>query len=400
MISKRSFSFGGRGAIVLLVLLCILGAGVPMAFAAPKAYLEKATFDLGPLKEGKLYEFGFPVFNKGDSDLVVESIYAPCGCVKVLQPTARTTITPGSKLDVKYSFNSMGLNGEITKFIYLLTNDKNNLNLKVAINANVEVSPEVMLKRFGSFNLLTMVGAGLVDGINPCAFTVLVFFISFLSFVGYKRQQIVILGSFFILAVFLTYILIGVGLFEFFRRLEFFYSLSWIVYLLTAILALFLGVLSLYDYWIFKKTGDAERIKLRLPDLVKQQIHKVIREKTDPRGRLDLKAVSKLKLALAALSSGFIVSILESVCTGQMYLPTILYVLGFSKGFNLKAMGYLLLYNLMFILPLVGIFILGLFGMTSGGFAKLANRHLAKVKVFTAAVFFGLGIGLLLIIKK
>ncbi|MDP3142881.1 MAG: hypothetical protein Q8N14_02900, partial [Candidatus Omnitrophota bacterium] len=181
--------------------------------------------------------------------------------------------------------------------------------------------------------------------------------------------------------------------------LEVFYFLSHLVYLLTAILALILGGFSLYDYWIFKKTNNPEAIKLKLPEFVKRQIHKVIREKTDTRGRPDLKSASKFRLAMVALTSGFIVSILESICTGQMYLPTIIYVLGFTK-LKVRAIGYLLLYNLMFILPLIGVFMLGLFGMTSEGFAKLARKHLAKVKIITSAVFFGLGIGLLLIVKK
>lgn len=386
--------------LLSLILSLFFLAGINSnVFAAPKVYLEKDIIDIGALKEGKVNEFGFALFNKGDSDLVINSIYAPCGCVKVLWPKDKTIIPPGSKADIKYTFDSTGLEGEVTKYLYIYTNDPNKLNLKVTIQANVERIKEAILDRFASFNILAVVGAGLIDGINPCAFTVLVFFISFLTFAGYNRQQIVILGSFFILAVAATYILIGLGLFEFFRRLEIFYFLSHLVYLLTAILALILGGFSLYDYWIFKKTNNPEAIRLKLPAFVKQQIHKVIKEKTDTRGRPDFKTAPKFKLAMVALSCGFIVSILESICTGQMYLPTIIYVLGFAK-LKARAIGYLLLYNLMFILPLVGVFMLGLFGMTSEGFARLARKHMAKVKIVTSAVFFGLGIGLLLIIKK
>jgi hypothetical protein len=382
----------------LVILLSALSIAARVE-AGPKAFLEKDTIDLGTLKEGQLYEFTFPVFNKGDSDLTIHSIYAPCGCVKILSPKIKTVIPAAGKLDVKYSFNSLGLDGETVKYLYVYTNDPGNLTIKVTLKASVERSKEVAMERFSSFNLMTVVGAGLIDGINPCAFTVLVFFISFLSFAGYKRKQVILLGSFFILAVFITYILIGVGLFEFFRRLEVFYFLSWLIYFATAIIAIGLGAFSLYDYWIFKKTGDPEAIKLKLPDFVKNRIHKVIRDNTGTRGTTDIQAIPRLKLALAALTSGFLVSILESICTGQMYLPTIIYVLGFTK-LKLRALSYLLLYNLMFILPLVGIFLLGLFGMTSEGFAKLARRHMAKVKIITSAVFFGLGIGLLLIIKK
>jgi len=386
------------GAMLILLCSFCLAASVQAA-VGPKAYLEKDVIDVGKLKEGKIYEFSFPVFNKGDSDLTIHNVYASCGCVKVVSPKEKTIVAPRTKSEVKYTFNSMGINGETNKFLYVYTNDPNNLTLKVTIQARVERSKAEVLDRFVSFNVMTVVGAGLIDGINPCAFTVLVFFISFLSFAGYNRKQIIILGAFFIFAVFITYILIGVGLFEFFRRLEVFYFFSKLVYIITAVIALILGAFSLYDYWVFKKTKNPEAIKLKLPSFVKNQIHKVIRDKTDMRGKVDIKSIPKLKLAFAALSSGFIVSILESICTGQMYLPTIIYVMGFAK-WRLKAISYLLLYNLMFILPLVGIFMLGLFGMTSEGFAKLAQRHIAKIKIITSAIFFGLGIGLLLIIKK
>ncbi|MFZ5799754.1 MAG: DUF1573 domain-containing protein, partial [Candidatus Omnitrophota bacterium] len=368
------------------------------AIAAPKAFVEPETINLGILKEGKVFDFSFALFNQGNADLTINSVYAPCGCVKIVAPKAKLTLAPGQKTDIRYTFDSTGLGGEIVKYIYIYNNDPANNPVKITLKAQMERSQTAMVERFSSFKLLAVLSAGLVDGVNPCAFTVLVFFISFLTFVGYHRRQILILGSFFILAVFITYILIGVGLFEFFYRLEAFYIISHIVYIITAVIVLVLAVINLYDYWVFKKTGDPEKTKLKLPDMVKQRIHKVIRQETDVRSKPGLSA-SRLKLALAALSSGFIVSILESICTGQMYLPTIIYVLGFTK-FKLRALSLLLLYNLMFILPLVAVFALGLLGMTSQKFAALASRHLAKVKIITAAVFFGLGIGLLLIIKR
>jgi hypothetical protein len=381
-----------RRIVLLFALLCIAGLPV-LVYAGPKAQLDKEIIDLGQLKEGKLYEFSFPLYNRGDSELIISSVYAPCGCLKVISPKAKTPVAPGASLDIKYNLDSTGLSEQVTKYMYIYTNEPANSPLKIAIGAQVERSKEAMVKRFSSFSTATIVTAGLIDGINPCAFTVLVFFISFLAFAGYKRQQIIILGSFFILAVFITYILIGIGLFEFFRRLEVFYLISHIVYIGTAVLAIVLGVISLYDYWIFKKTNDPEKIKLKLPALVKQQIHQVIRDTTGTRERPDLKSAPNLRLAIAALSSGFIVSILESICTGQVYLPTIVYVLGFSK-MQAQALGYLLLYNFMFI------FVVGLLGMTSEGFTQMARRHMAKVKLITSAVFFGLGIGLLLIVKK
>jgi hypothetical protein len=100
------------------------------------------------------------------------------------------------------------------------------------------------------------------------------------------------------------------------------------------------------------------------------------------------------KLVLSALVSGFLVSLLEAVCTGQTYLPTIVFVLK-TTPYKLPAFLFLVIYNLMFILPLVAIFILALLGTTSGQFSRFLKTHLLKIKLLMAVLFFGLGLFLL-----
>ncbi len=380
---------------IILTLVLLLGI-TGICFAAGKAILKENPIDLGNLAEGKLYHFSFSVGNQGDADLTMKVIQSTCGCVKVEAPKKEVVIPAGQEAQVQYSINTTGLGQEVFKYLYVYTNDKIDPVIKVTLRFSVERKKEVLLERFQSWTTGTVVVNGLIDGINPCAFTVLVFFMSFLAFVGYRKKQMFVLGAFFILAVFITYLLIGLGLFEFFRRLEAFSFLSKLIYLLTAILALVLGALSFYDYWVFKKTGNPEKVTLKLPEIIKRRIHSVIKDRTDKRSDESLAKGSILKLAFAALSSGFIVSILESVCTGQLYLPTIVYVLG-VEHLRLRAVLYLLLYNLMFILPLTAIFVFALLGMTSESFASIAKKHLAKIKLATAAVFLALGLALLFI---
>ncbi len=104
--------------------------------------------------------------------------------------------------------------------------------------------------------------------------------------------------------------------------------------------------------------------------------------------------VNLSRLVLSALVTGFLVSILEAVCTGQLYLPTIAFVLK-STPLKLQALLYLVIYNLMFILPLLIIFLLALFGVTSGQFANFLKKNLAGVKIIMVLVFFSLGIFLI-----
>jgi cytochrome c biogenesis protein CcdA len=254
-----------------------------------------------------------------------------------------------------------------------------------------------LLARFKAFRPFVIVSAGLIDGINPCAFTVMVFFISFLSLQGYRRKELVIIGLSFILAVSLTYILIGIGIFGFLYRLKSFWWAAKIFNYSIGIFSIILGILALYDFFKFKKTQSSDGQLLQLPAAVKNQIHSVIglhyRKNKGDKEKAVL-SLPVLRLISSALITGFLVSILEAVCTGQTYLPTISFVLK-TTPLKLQALGYILLYNLMFILPLVAIFIFALWGMASEQFAKVLRRNLLTIKILMALLFFGLGIFLI-----
>ena len=53
----------------------------------------------------------------------------------------------------------------------------------------------------------------------------------------------------------------------------------------------------------------------------------------------------------------------------------------------MQAGLYLLLYNLMFVLPLVVVFVLACFGTTSQQLGLFIHRHAAMVKLATAGLF-------------
>jgi hypothetical protein len=246
-----------------------------------------------------------------------------------------------------------------------------------------------LLEHFKSITLAAIASAGLVDGINPCAFTVIVFFISFLALQGYRKMELAVIGLTFIAAVFLTYLLLGVGLFNFLYRLGAFVTAVKIFNLSIGVLSLVLGFFCIRDFIQFRRSGKTDGLAMQLPAAVKSQIHRLIG--TRYRGSAGRHILS---LAIGTLITGFLVSVLEAVCTGQMYLPTIAFVLK-STHLKLQALAYLLLYNLMFITPLFGVFILALLGVTSEQFAAFFRRHLLAVKILMAAIFFALGIILL-----
>jgi cytochrome c biogenesis protein CcdA len=248
-----------------------------------------------------------------------------------------------------------------------------------------------LLLNFRNILPVTVAGAGLIDGVNPCAFTVIVFFMSFLALQGYRRRELVAIGLAFIFAVFATYLLIGLGLFGFLYKVSGFWAAVKIINYSIGIFSIALGILSIYDLIRFKKNRDAEGMILQLPVKIKQQIHRVIglhyrAEKGGNRKR------HIFNLIISAFITGFLISLLEAVCTGQTYLPTITFVFKSYGSFRLQAFLYLVLYNLMFVLPLFVIFVFAVFGVTSGQFSKFLKARLLLIKAMMAGLFFVLGL--------
>ena len=97
---------------------------------------------------------------------------------------------------------------------------------------------------------------------------------------------------------------------------------------------------------------------------------------------------------LMAAVTGFIVSLLELACTGQIYLPTIMFI-STIPDLKVNALFYLLFYNLMFVVPLVLVFSFTYWGTTSAQWAALTQKNFGKIKMAMTLLFFGLA-GLLL----
>lgn len=240
-----------------------------------------------------------------------------------------------------------------------------------------------IISRFYKFSISTVLFAGLVDGINPCAFATIIFFISYLTYVGRKGKEILFVGGAFTFAVFITYLAIGLGFFSFIQGLSFLPLISNIVYLGTGVFAFVLGLVSLRDFFICR-AGKTSDMVLQLPDFLKKRIHKTIR-----------KEAKINRYILGALAAGFIISILELACTGQVYLPTIIFVSKVSN-LKLKSISYLIFYNLMFISPLCLIFITVYKGTTSQDLTAIFQKYAAPIKLFMTILFFSLGIFLII----
>jgi len=241
-----------------------------------------------------------------------------------------------------------------------------------------------IIDQFRSMSWLTVVLAGLVDGLNPCAFATLIFFISYLTISGRKDREVIIVGISFTLGVFIAYLVIGLGFYKVLDLLGNILNVvaRW-VYVFTALLCITLAVFSFKDVAKARK-GKLEDMSLNLPEGLRKRINAVIRK-----GR------GTNRYVISAFATGLVISLLELACTGQVYLPTIIFVSSMPE-LRLRAIFYLIIYNLLFILPLIVVFILAYFGTSSKDLTRFLQKHAAAVKIGLGILFFALGTWLLL----
>ncbi|MCF7954121.1 MAG: hypothetical protein K9K78_08600 [Spirochaetales bacterium] len=223
--------------------------------------------------------------------------------------------------------------------------------------------------------------AGLTDGVNPCAFATMLFFLSWIALKDGSRRRMLLAGSGFIIGVFLAYLAIGFGLFSFFRTAGSLGIIRQIMRYLFSSLALLFALLSFRDAVIIRKTGEAKSMLLQLPSGLKKRIHSVIR-RSEGAG----KHHSILILPMLMVTGG-LVAFLELACTGQIYFPTIAFMVQSGEGH--RPIFWLLLYNGAFILPLLMLYGLVLAGVSQQKISSWFRRNLAAGK-FAAALLFAL----------
>jgi cytochrome c biogenesis protein CcdA len=222
---------------------------------------------------------------------------------------------------------------------------------------------------------LTVIVAGLLDGLNPCAFATLIFFVSYLAASERKGREILAVGAAFALGVFLTYLAIGLGLYKLVDAVRDTHAIvGRVVYVAIALFCGVLAVLSFLDF-VKARRGQLEDMALVMPEGLRRRVHAVIRRTSSTRA-----------FVAVALVTGAAVSFLELACTGQVYLATIISMVN-TQGAQAQAIPLLALYNLMFIVPLVVVFVLVYFGATSHQLGFFLHRHTATVKLGTAVLF-------------
>ncbi len=238
-----------------------------------------------------------------------------------------------------------------------------------------DVSVE-FFERFSGFSVLVVAAAGLIDGVNPCAFVVLIFLVSYLYYVGRERREILVAGMFFALGIFGAYIAMGAGLMGAVGYLDRVSRVfQTIFYPAMTVFTGVLFVLSILDF--FRMRYGNKKAVLELSPGLKRKTHEIIR-----------KHARAKTIWLASLIAGVLISFVEFMCTGQIYLPTIVYMINRSD-LVVQAVGFLIIYNLGFTAPIIAITLIAYYGSSTKKIQKFmtSTNAAAKIKLIMGGVF-------------
>lgn len=204
----------------------------------------------------------------------------------------------------------------------------------------------------------------LADSLNPCALSVLIFLLISIAAAG-NRRRILLAGGAYIAAVFLFHLLLGIGIFSMISFSGYARGFS----LIGAGVAISLGIITLADL-----VRGRETFTLSVPESGKGLLSRYTR--------------------LASLPAAFVLGILAGLlgfsCTGGIYI-SILAMMGTSMTVT-AGMPYLLLYNIVFVLPLVIVTLLVAYGLPPEKVDTWRTRNKRSLRLVMGIILIALGL--------
>lgn len=212
-----------------------------------------------------------------------------------------------------------------------------------------------------------LIGAAVIDSINPCAFGVLIFLLAYLVKTSKNKNKLLIHGLVYIFAVFITYLLAGIFLLPIISGLG---RISTSLYAIIGSLVILAGLLELKDFFWYGKgptlallPGASQRIKIYANRIS---------------GNIS-----------SAFLLGVFVALVELPCTGAVYLA-ILSIMSLS-GVDTATVGWLTVYNIIFVLPLIVILFAFYKGLSAEKIEEWRKRNRARMRLAIGLALLFLG---------
>jgi len=243
-----------------------------------------------------------------------------------------------------------------------------------------EVTPitqtQEMNKEPYSFTLTKIVSLATVDAVNPCALAVLtLILIAILTYSPRKKKDVLLAGLLFSLAVFIMYLFYGLVIIKSFQLIQALTNIKVLLYKILGGTAIIIGILNIKDFIYYKPGGFLTEMPLWLRPKMQNFLFKV----TSPKG---------------AFVIGTLVTLFLLPCTIGPYIITggIL-----SSLALIKTIPWLLLYNLIFVLPMIVITIICYIGFTTvENVSGWKNKNIKYLHLTSGIIIFLLGLAMVL----
>lgn len=220
--------------------------------------------------------------------------------------------------------------------------------------------------------LTVVLGAAAIDSINPCAIGVLILMVSVVLGQGGSPSRLLKIGAAYIFAIFSTYLIAGLGLVYFFSLIPI--ILAEYLSIAVGTLVITAGILEIKDYFWYGKG-----FSLQIPTKYANKIHSWS---------------TTNKSIWGVMLLGAFVAAVELPCTGAPYLAIITIL---RVDFTIWAFGLMVLYNLVFVMPLIIILIMVASGTKISAVSKWKENSKGTMRLAMGLLFVALGWILILI---
>ncbi len=217
----------------------------------------------------------------------------------------------------------------------------------------------------------TVVVTALIDSINPCAIGVMILLVSLMIANSELKKKMLMYGALYVFSIFFTYLLAGLGLIAFFQ-----YIPLWVAEYIAIIVGTVIvigGIIEIKDFFWY-----GQGLSLAIPPERAKDIKKMMENISGP----------------GVVLLGAFVAAVELPCTGGPYLAIILLL---SQSFDFTAFLLLILYNIIFVAPLIAILVAVMLGTKVQDLAKWKSASRAHMRLAIGITLVVLGWLLILI---
>lgn len=341
--------------------------------AGPRIAYPSGGVEFGDVAAGESVSAEIVLRNEGDAVLKISQVKPCCGAEASL---SSLEVGAGESATLTVTVKAP-LPGEFSKAVRLYCDDPLSPVVAIPVSGRaVEPSRPVGASRY---TLAAVVLAGIADGFNPCAFSIVIVLAGILAVGGRRRRARMLGGWAFCFGSFLTYMLMGLGLMKAIGALDSVRPVRTAVMIALSAALFVLSFLSARDAFRYRRTKVFTVVTLQLPDKVKAMIRLVAEASWNGPA-----------VVVAGIGCGILVTFLDSLCTGQIYVP-VLALLAREPG-AWRSFVLLVIYNLAFIAPLVTVFVLAAKGADAAQMSTWSKRNVFPSKIGLAIMFAVLGV--------